>query len=54
MTPECQSLPAVFARHFPQAHITLITSEQQYVLNLFRPVRELLTPTILVAPIFLH
>lgn len=43
MTPEFQSLLALFARCFPQAHITLITSKQQYVLNLFMPMRELPT-----------
>lgn len=35
MNPECQSLLALFACCFPQAHITLITSQHQYLFNLF-------------------
>lgn len=35
MDPECQSLLALFACYFPQAQITLITSQHHYLFNLF-------------------
>lgn len=46
MDPECQSLLALFAQRFPLAHITLITSAHQYLLNLFI-VNERITHVIL-------
>lgn len=35
MDPECQPLLALFACYLPQAQITLITSQHQYLFNLF-------------------